>query len=232
MKRERIDLHSPSYMFGFRLKEQRKKKGLTQETFAEEFNITLDTVQNWEQHYNVPGIDTLYELCNFFGCGLDHFFGRIEEHDYETHEICEKTSLSEAAVDFLKNNKWQVSNNCRSLSIQDICSMMLENYKIISALMNIIIITLNDEEYVSVSTAENYDYVKNSDYYTPIKPPKSGLRRMFFEEIITELNKMLDDKIIELNDNAEKVKNESDKIFDEKVMNYKEKMKKKEHTEI
>lgn len=45
MKRERVKLRS----FGDKLKKLRNIRGLTQEKFADEMNISLDTVKNWEQ---------------------------------------------------------------------------------------------------------------------------------------------------------------------------------------
>lgn len=45
MKRERVKLRS----FGEKLKRIRTKCGLTQDKFADEMNISLDTVKNWEQ---------------------------------------------------------------------------------------------------------------------------------------------------------------------------------------
>lgn len=106
MKRVRIEPHSLKYQFGIRFKELRKKKGLTQEKFSEVFpDATLDSVRSWEQHYAVPEISTLLDLCDFFGCDLDYLMGRIECMDHEKQYIHDKTLLSEKAIKAIQNNR-------------------------------------------------------------------------------------------------------------------------------
>jgi transcriptional regulator with XRE-family HTH domain len=71
LKRERVKLRS----FGEKLKRIRTKCGLTQDKFADEMNISLDTVKNWEQGYNYPSIDMLVSISEYFKCDLDYLIG-------------------------------------------------------------------------------------------------------------------------------------------------------------
>ena len=48
MGRNRVLLRS----LGEKIKNLRKRENLTQEEFAVNLNISLDTVKNWEQGYN------------------------------------------------------------------------------------------------------------------------------------------------------------------------------------
>ena len=48
------------------LRELRKEKGLTQEQFAEQFNISRRSVSRWETGSNMPDIGLLIEIADFF----------------------------------------------------------------------------------------------------------------------------------------------------------------------
>ncbi|MEW9111538.1 MAG: helix-turn-helix domain-containing protein [Cytobacillus gottheilii] len=51
---------------GFFFKELRKEKGLTQEQLAEQFNVTGRTVSRWETGRNMPDLDILIEISDFY----------------------------------------------------------------------------------------------------------------------------------------------------------------------
>ena len=55
---------------GAYLKKLRSEKDLTQEEFAEKFGVTRRTVSRWETGYNLPDIDVLIEMSNFYNVGL------------------------------------------------------------------------------------------------------------------------------------------------------------------
>ena len=48
------------------LKYLRKERGLTQEQLAEEFNVSSRTVSRWETGSNMPELDMLIELADFY----------------------------------------------------------------------------------------------------------------------------------------------------------------------
>ena len=52
------------------LKRLRNEKNLTQEQFAEKFNTTRRSVSRWETGYNLPDIDILIEMSDFYGIDL------------------------------------------------------------------------------------------------------------------------------------------------------------------
>lgn len=52
------------------LKELRKEKGLTQEQFAEQFNLSRRTVSRWENGNNMPDLDMLLALADFYGVDI------------------------------------------------------------------------------------------------------------------------------------------------------------------
>ncbi|WP_026665303.1 helix-turn-helix domain-containing protein [Butyrivibrio sp. FC2001] len=52
------------------LKELRKGKGLTQEQLAEQFGVSSRTVSRWENGNNMPDIDLLIELSDYYEVNL------------------------------------------------------------------------------------------------------------------------------------------------------------------
>lgn len=49
----------------------RKEHELTQEEFAKQFNVTRQTVSNWENEKSYPDLLTLVKISDVFGCSLD-----------------------------------------------------------------------------------------------------------------------------------------------------------------
>lgn len=52
------------------IKELRKEKGLTQEQMAEQFNVSRRSVSRWETGTNLPDLDILIEMSDFFDLDL------------------------------------------------------------------------------------------------------------------------------------------------------------------
>ena len=85
---------------GQRIREERKKQGKTQATFAAEFEVKKSTVSRWENGEAMPSFQTLLDMCKAFDCEAGYL---LCEEGYEnrtrtTTDICKETGLSEAAV--------------------------------------------------------------------------------------------------------------------------------------
>ena len=52
------------------LKELRKQKGLTQEQIAEKFNVSNRTISRWENGNNMPDLDILIEISDYYEVDL------------------------------------------------------------------------------------------------------------------------------------------------------------------
>ena len=52
------------------LKMLRKQKGLTQEQIAEKFHVSSRTVSRWENGNNLPDLDVLIEISDFYEVDL------------------------------------------------------------------------------------------------------------------------------------------------------------------
>lgn len=95
--RKRVLLRS----LGEKIKSLRKRKSLTQEEFAVQLNVSLDTVKNWEQGYNYPSIDMLVSIAEYFECDFDYLLGQQDSPNKEYKHFSEYTGLSEESTQTL-----------------------------------------------------------------------------------------------------------------------------------
>ena len=59
-----------------RLKELRKKKGVSQLRLATELNTTQNTISRYETGEREPGIDELIKIADYFNVSVDYLIGR------------------------------------------------------------------------------------------------------------------------------------------------------------
>lgn len=80
---------------GLFLKSLRKEKGLTQEQIAEFFNVSRRTVTRWETGVNMPDLDVLVEIADFYELDLRELFDgerKIEKMNEEMKETIMKVA--------------------------------------------------------------------------------------------------------------------------------------------
>ncbi len=107
--RTRIPKSQPEYKFGTRLKNEMKKKGMKAAQLADKMGVSIDTVNDWRQHYTFPNEMNLGELCRIFApCSVDYFHGNIDEPSYDVKFIMEYTGLSADAVERLHKLKYDI----------------------------------------------------------------------------------------------------------------------------
>ena len=61
-----------------RLKELRKKKGISQLRLATELNTTQNTISRYETGEREPGMDELIKIADYFNVSVDYLIGRTE----------------------------------------------------------------------------------------------------------------------------------------------------------
>lgn len=61
-----------------RLKELRKKKGLTQIRLAIELNMSQNTISRYETGAHEPDVQTLIQLADYFNVSLDYLMERTD----------------------------------------------------------------------------------------------------------------------------------------------------------
>lgn len=121
-------------IFGGRLKQERKKRGLRQEDLAAELKMAASTIKNWEQGRTWPEMPDFIRLCNFFDCDLDYLAGRLDEKTHDLAYICSTTGLSEKTAEaFIKEPEiaralgWLDRDELRSFTnaLDNFCSEIL-----------------------------------------------------------------------------------------------------------
>lgn len=107
---------------GIFLKELRKEKGITQEEFAEQLNISGRTVSRWETGTNMPDISLLIEISEFFDVSIPEIINgerKSENMNEEVKEIANKLS------DYANTEKEIIIKNIRIHSIMGTIAIII-----------------------------------------------------------------------------------------------------------
>lgn len=120
MRKEEIKLVDQKQI-GMFLKELRKEKQLTQEQFAEMFGVTNRSVSRWENGVNMPGIDIIIEIANYYDLSIEEILDgrRNGMIDKET----EQTLLKVA--DYENQDKMKLSKRMCGLFIAAILAFVV-----------------------------------------------------------------------------------------------------------
>lgn len=94
------------------LKELRKQKGLTQEQIAEKFHVSNRTVSRWENGNNMPDLDVLIEISDYYEVGLRELLDG-ERKSEEMNREMEETILK--AVDYTNTETEQYTKRVHLL---------------------------------------------------------------------------------------------------------------------
>lgn len=77
---------------GFRIKQLRSEKKMTQTELAKRLKIGKSAISNYEAGYRMPKQDLLFALSNVFGVDVDFFFPSEEKHTSTTLSLINDTS--------------------------------------------------------------------------------------------------------------------------------------------
>lgn len=103
-------------LFGSRIKELRKAKGLTQQNLADLINVTKVSVCCYEKGTRTPNLDTFIDLVNVLGTSPDYLLGRDTkvacegEEDYimtlprEDIQIIREMQKNEKLIKYLRED--------------------------------------------------------------------------------------------------------------------------------
>ncbi|MGM0214186.1 helix-turn-helix domain-containing protein [Enterococcus sp. AZ109] len=69
-------------MFGMRLTQLRKQRGLTQNDVAKILGIARTTYSSYEQGRRSPDVDIQNKIADYFNVSLDYLHGREKTDDY------------------------------------------------------------------------------------------------------------------------------------------------------
>ncbi len=77
----------------------RKDNNLTQEQFAQKFNVTRQTVSNWENEKSYPDLFTLVKISDEFDYSLDKM---LKENPNMVEDMSKKMHIGEKLTEFYK----------------------------------------------------------------------------------------------------------------------------------
>jgi transcriptional regulator with XRE-family HTH domain len=65
--------------FGYRLKELRINRSMTQEQAANQFGLSKATISGYENNIKTPSLSVLIKMASFYGVSADYLLG-LESH--------------------------------------------------------------------------------------------------------------------------------------------------------
>lgn len=105
------------------LKELRKEKGLTQEQFAEQFNVSRRSVSRWETGNNMPNLDTLVEMADYYEIDLRELLDGERKSEKMNEELKETVLKVAEYSNIEKEVKRKKLNKC--FIIGGICFLLV-----------------------------------------------------------------------------------------------------------
>lgn len=87
--------------FGKRLKEIRKKSGLSQETLAKELGVSKGALCYYENGERTPDIEFLEKVSVYYNIPANYFMGFTDAMNPKNSSIVDRTGLSEETVEIL-----------------------------------------------------------------------------------------------------------------------------------
>lgn len=107
---------------GMFFRELRKEKGLTQEQLAERFGVSRRTVSRWETGSNMPDLDILIEMADYYGVELRELLDG-ERKEKRMDKDMEETVLKVA--DYSNETKKKLTRNMHFLFIGGLAAAVL-----------------------------------------------------------------------------------------------------------
>jgi len=104
------------------IKELRKEKGLTQEQFAEQFNVSRRTVSRWETGSNLPDLDILIEMADYYNLELRELLDG-ERKSEKMNEELKETVLKVA--EYSNEDKLKVTRRMHLLFIAGLVAAII-----------------------------------------------------------------------------------------------------------
>lgn len=104
------------------LKELRKEKGLTQEQFAEQFNVSRRSVSRWETGNNMPDLDTLVEMADYYEIDLRELLDGERKSEKMNEELKETVMK---VTDYADANNARLLKRVRIIGITGVIAMVI-----------------------------------------------------------------------------------------------------------
>ena len=83
-------------MLGSRIRELREARHLSQTDLANEFNISKQSISNWENLNVMPSVEMLVKLASYFSVSTDYLLG------LDDRQIIDVTGLDENSASHIR----------------------------------------------------------------------------------------------------------------------------------
>lgn len=104
------------------LKELRKEKGITQEEFAENLNVSGRTVSRWETGVNMPDISLLVDIAEFFNVSIPEIINGERKSEIMEKEV---KKVAEAMSNYAGAEKSVILKRVKLISIIGLISLVI-----------------------------------------------------------------------------------------------------------
>lgn len=101
-----------------RLIELRKNKGLSQEQMAKEFEVTPMTYSRWETRKNVPDLNTVIAIANYFNVSVDYLLDR-ESNDLTPEESENLKAAADTITEILSHHNKLTTSDVNGSETKD-----------------------------------------------------------------------------------------------------------------
>lgn len=106
------------------LKKLRKNKSLTQEQLAEYFYVSARTVSRWETGSNMPDVETLIELADFYNVDIREIIDGERKSEHMDNEA--KDTLKKVA-EYATEEEKKRGDRLRKLLVSAVCLLLISN---------------------------------------------------------------------------------------------------------
>ena len=120
MRKEAANMNQKK--IGSFLKELRKEKGITQEEFAENLNVSGRTVSRWETGVNMPDISLLVDIAEFFNVSIPEIINGERKSEIMEKEV---KKVAEAMSDYATAEKAVLLKRVKVLSIIGLVALII-----------------------------------------------------------------------------------------------------------
>ena len=84
---------------GTRIKELRKKSGMTQTDLAKKLGVTKGTISTWETGSRTPSFDALDQMSEMFEATFDYLMGRADVNSYHAMTEADQEQIDKWTVE-------------------------------------------------------------------------------------------------------------------------------------
>lgn len=126
---------------GTKIRELRKKNGLTQEDMAAKLNITAQAISKWENDTCYPDMAQIPVLANFFGVSLDELF---------CYDVAQLNKRIDGIIAEARNYFWSAPETCKEI-YTDALKEYPANERLLSELLDVYMTHGSSEEALPVA---------------------------------------------------------------------------------